>query len=84
MERRPKELEPVTDLPSLNAETWDGRCSWQSGLEAPSITFGRRNCSHMTDGPFIKDGESRQGNPLPDLVLVLGLVSWLCLPVTRI
>ena len=52
MERRPKELEPVTNLPSLNAETWDGRCSWKSGLEAPSITFGRRNYSHMTSGPF--------------------------------
>jgi hypothetical protein len=28
MERKPKELEPVTNLPSLNAETpWDGRFS---------------------------------------------------------
>ena len=34
IKRRPKELEPVANLPSLNAETWDGRCSlakWARG-----------------------------------------------------
>jgi hypothetical protein len=61
-ERRPKELEPVTNLPSLNAGTWDGRCSLVYAPEAPSITFGRRNYSNMTNGPLIKDGESRQGS----------------------
>jgi hypothetical protein len=43
---------PVTNLPSLNAETWDGRCSFARG------TFDHFRStqlySHMTNGPLSK------------------------------
>jgi hypothetical protein len=58
----PKELEPVANLPGLDVVTSDGRCSL---VVCARCTFGhlrRRKYSHMTNGSFVKDDESRKGN----------------------
>ena len=63
--RRPKKLEAVANLPGLDAVASDGRCSL---VVCARCTFGhlrRRNYSHMTNGSFVKDDESRQCNGWP-------------------
>jgi hypothetical protein len=63
MERSHKELERVTNLPSLNVGTWDGRSSLVACARCTFATFVDATIrTYMTSGPFVKDGESRQGN----------------------
>jgi hypothetical protein len=75
MEIRPNELELVANLPSLNAETWDGRCSLVYVPEATSITFGRRKYSHMTTAVHLSKVANRARATVSLIVMAAHRVS---------